>query len=125
MTRVLLDTHVLLWALAEPEKLSGPAVDLLEDGDVDLLVSVATIWEIAVKRGSGKLEAVDDLPVHVEAFGVTLMPVNAQVAWSVQRLPPYHGDPFDRLVIAQAKQDALPVVTRDRAFTLYDIDVVW
>lgn len=88
-------------------------------------VSTASLWEIAIKVAIGKLEAPDDLPQHVEGLGFELLPVTAEHAWRVRDLPRHHGDPFDRLLIAQAQLERLPILTADSAFEAYDVAVVW
>lgn len=85
----------------------------------------ASLWEIAIKSAVGKLEAPDDLPARVEEMGFELLPVMAEHAWRVRSLPHHHGDPFDRLLIAQAQLERLPIVTADAAFQDYDVAVVW
>lgn len=88
-------------------------------------VSTASLWEIAIKAAIGKLEAPDDLPRRVEDLGFDLLPVTAEHAWRVRDLPRHHGDPFDRLLIAQAQIERLPIVTADPAFGAYDVEVIW
>ncbi len=90
------------------------------------MVSTASLWEIAIKSALGKLEAPDDLPQRVEQLGFDLLPVSAEHAWQVRTLPaPRHAYPFDRLLIAQAQVERLPILTADPAFAAYDVTVVW
>lgn len=87
---------------------------------------MASLWEIAIKSALGKLDAPDDLPERVQQLGFELLPIESQHVWRVRSLPHHHGDPFDRLLIAQAVLERLPVVTADRAFEDYDIvEVIW
>jgi PIN domain nuclease of toxin-antitoxin system len=88
-------------------------------------ISTASLWEIAIKSSIGKLEAPKDLPRRVETMGFELLQVTAEHAWHVRSLPDHHGDPFDRLLIAQAQLEAMPVVTADPAFGYYDVAIVW
>lgn len=89
------------------------------------MVSIASLWEIAIKSGLGKLKAPDDLPERVEELGFESLAVTPEQAWHVRSLPLHHRDPFDRLLIAQAQLERLPIVTADNAFAAYDVDVIW
>jgi PIN domain nuclease of toxin-antitoxin system len=126
--RVLLDTQVWLWMLAAPERLSEPARALVVAADNELLLSAASAWEIAIKYALGKLrlpEAPGDLiPRLMTRTGITPLPVHHRHALHVATLPPRHRDPFDRLLIAQAQLEQLPILTADRSFTLYDVETL-
>ena len=89
------------------------------------MVSIAGLWEIAIKSALGKLDAPADLPERVQEFGFELLPVTPEHAWHVRSLPHHHGDPFDRLLIAQAQLEKLPIVTADAAFDAYDVTMIW
>lgn len=102
----------------------GPTA-AIEAEDSEVLVSTASLWEIAIKAALGKLDAPDDLPERVPALGFQMLPVSVDHAWHVRALPLHHGDPFDRLLIAQAQIERLPIVTADPAFAAYDVEVVW
>lgn len=91
----------------------------------DGVISTANLWEIAIKSALGKLDAPDDLPQRVQELGFELLPVAPEHAWQVRSLPHHHGDPFDRLMIAQAQLERLPIVTADAAFDDYDVTVIW
>jgi len=91
----------------------------------DVTVSVASLWEIAIKTALGKLDAPDDLPARVGEMGFEMLPVEPDHAWAVRSLPHHHSDPFDRLLIAQAQAERMPIVTADPAFAAYDVPVVW
>lgn len=89
-------------------------------------MSAASVWETAFKVGEGKLRVPHEgLPGALEREGFDLLPVEAQDGWAVLELPDHHGDPFDRMIIAQARARGLPVVTGDRAFGAYDVEVLW
>lgn len=126
--RVLLDTQVWLWMLAAPERLSEPSRALVTSTDNELLLSAASAWEIAIKYALGKLrlpEAPGDLiPRLMTRTGITPLPVHHRHALHVATLPPRHRDPFDRLLIAQAQIDQLPILTADPSFTLYDVETL-
>jgi len=86
---------------------------------------MAGLWEIAIKSALGKLDAPADLPERLQELGFELLPVAPEHAWHVRSLPHHHGDPFDRLMIAQAQLERLPIVTADAAFDDYDVAVIW
>ena len=119
--RLLLDTHVLLWSLSEPGKLSGRTREALEDAINEVFVSAVSGWEIAVKRALGKLEAPDDLEAGIMGHG--FLPLNLTFAHAEHAgaLPPHHGDPFDRLLVAQAQIEGLVLVTGDARISLYGV----
>ena len=125
MARLLVDTHVVLWHVLDDPRLGPAPTALIEAEDSEVLVSIASVWEIAIKKALGKLRAPDDLPARLPDLGFGLLAIEAEHAWGVRELPHHHGDPFDRLLIAQARVDRLPVVTADPAFASYDIEVVW
>lgn len=125
MARLLVDSHVLLWHVLDDSRLGSKPTAAIEAVDAQVLVSAASLWEIAIKVGLGKLDAPDDLPERVQQLGFELLPVTAEHAWQVRRLPPHHRDPFDRLLIAQAQVEQLPIVTADPSFDSYDVTVVW
>ena len=124
MTGALIDTHVLLWWLVDDPSLSQHARTTIHDAD-EALISTASVWEIAIKRSLGKLTAPDDLLEVVHAEGFSWLPVGADHAWEVTKLPSHHSDPFDRLLIAQARVEGVPLVTADPHFESYAVDVRW
>ena len=122
--RLLLDTHVVLWLLDDPQLVSPAMLHILRRRPV-LVVSVASLWEIAIKRAKGKLRAPDDLPDRLIRAGFELLPVTAAHAWAV-RAPtfgPVHKDPFDRLLYAQALIERLTFATRDAELLASGLDV--
>jgi PIN domain nuclease of toxin-antitoxin system len=125
VSRVLVDTHVLLWWLADDPSLSPLARETIADPATTLLVSTGSVWEIALKRALGKLTAPDELLDAIAAAGFTSLPVAAAHAWEVRNLPFHHRDPFDRLLIAQALVERLPVVTADPGFGAYGVAIRW
>ena len=126
--KLLLDTHVLLWAASEPDQLTAAARDGLEDGTNDVFVSVVSAWEIAIKQSLGKLElakpAEQWLPEVLRRTGFELAEVGLAAALRVRALPWHHRDPFDRLLVAQAAEDGYTVVTRDSALDAYGIPIL-
>ncbi len=123
--RLLIDSHALLWHVLDDSRLGPIPTEAIEATDAEVLVSIASLWEIAIKSALGKLNAPDDLPERVQALGFELLPITAEHAWRVRELPHHHGDPFDRVLIAQAQTDSLPIVTTDPAFADYDVTVIW
>ena len=121
MTRLLLDTHAALWALSEPEKLSRSARTALENAENEVFVSVVSGWEIAIKRALGKLEAPDDLEAAIRMQGFEPLLMTFHHAEQAGALPLHHGDPFDRMLIAQARAEGLILVTRDSSIPLYGV----
>ncbi|MFN7551043.1 MAG: type II toxin-antitoxin system VapC family toxin [Pseudomonadota bacterium] len=117
--RVLLDTHVFLWAVTGVPSLKPPARRLIEGADA-VFVSSASVWEIAIKAGLGRIDAGPDLLVPaIEASGFIELTVTASHAARVAHLPRHHGDPFDRLLIAQAVSEPMHLLTADRALLKY------
>jgi len=119
--RILLDTHVLLWALSTPERLSDEAIQAIHESD-DVLFSAASIWELAIKARLGHRDfLVQPLEILAEAvdIGFIELPVNSAVAATVGTLPLLHRDPFDRLLIAQAIAEPAVLFTADRQLAAY------
>ena len=116
---LLLDTHVLLWWLDDPTLLSEQASTAIKEPDNRIIVSVVSVWEIAIKKALGKLEAPDNLKEMIADAEFELMPIDYEHAWQVKDLPPHHRDPFDRLLVSQATTENLTLVTRDSYLEVY------
>lgn len=97
----------------------------MEDGSVPLYFSAASIWEIAIKRAKGKLKVPDGLMETMTERGFVELPVRSDHGLIAGALPPHHGDPFDRMLVAQAQSEGLTLVTRDPRITAYDVPVLW
>jgi PIN domain nuclease of toxin-antitoxin system len=127
--RLLIDTHTLIWAMDDPSKLSGPATAALQAPLNDLLLSAATVWEMAIKIGQGKLKLSLSYRIWmgkaIADLELAILPVTVEYAEQQSKLPTYHKDPFDRLIIAQAMIENVPVVCDDSAFDAYGISRVW
>jgi len=121
--KLLVDTHVVLWALNDDPRLSGPHRQLL-NSDATLVVSAVTIWEISIKRASGKLKAPAAISEVIANAGCLPLAITWAHADLAGRLPMHHADPFDRLLIAQAKLEDMPIITADAAFKRYDVELV-
>ncbi len=116
--RILLDTHLLLWALAEPEKLSATTRNRLDSAEV--FVSAASVWEVSSKVALGKLEAdPSELLAAIEPAGFELLPITGLHAAAVAALPLLHRDPFDRILVAQARTEPLILLTNDAVLEQY------
>lgn len=121
---LLLDAHALLWSLTDHPTLRDETRAAIASPANDVLVSAATVWELAIKRQLGKLEAPDDLVGAIEATQFVGLPITIADAESAAALPRHHADPFDRMLVAQAQRIGATLVTRDLAFTAYGIDVL-
>lgn len=122
--RLLLDTHALLWWLADDGMLSPTAREAIADGANLIAVSAASAWEISIKRASGKLVTPDDLEAQIAANGFVALPITVGDGLKAGSLPRHHDDPFDRMLVAQAQAEGLTVVTRDARLARYDVDVL-
>jgi PIN domain nuclease of toxin-antitoxin system len=109
----------------EAHRIGEKARAAIEAGGDGIAISAVTIWEVAIKRGLGKLEAPDDLLQQLERAAVDLLPITAQHADLVASLPPHHRDPFDRLLVAQATAERFMLATADEELSAYGIEVVW
>jgi PIN domain nuclease of toxin-antitoxin system len=125
LARLLVDSHVLLWHVLDDPRLGPGPTAAIEADDAEVLVSMASLWEIAIKAALGKLDAPEDLPERVEELGFELLAIAPNHAWRVRSLPHHHGDPFDRMLVAQAQLERLPIVTADAAFDDYEVAVIW
>ena len=127
--KLLLDTHTLIWAVDAPSKLGPQAVTALQDPANDLLLSAATIWEIAIKVGLGKLSL--SMPYRqwmnqaITDLGMTVLPITVEYADVQVNLPKHHGDPFDRLLVAQSQVENIHLVSADPVFDQYGINRLW
>ena len=122
---VLLDTHALIWALEDSNRLSAAARSVIEDAGNVVLASAVSAWEIAIKKARGKLQAPDDLENAIEAAGFTRRSITFGDASRLAALADHHRDPFDRMLVAQALEDGVPIVSRDPHVAQYPIQVIW
>lgn len=123
--RVLLDTHIFLWLNSDPERL-GHHLDSLRDPRNELLVSAASAWEIAIKHGLGRLDLPEPpehfVPDRVRRLRATALAIGTDHALAVAALPPIHRDPFDRMLLAQARHLGVPLLTADTTVDSYPVD---
>lgn len=118
---LLLDTHVLLWWLDDPSRLSKAARKAIGDGGNQVYVSAAVVWEIAIKKAIGKLDAPDDLENVLQANRFQTLPITVQHAMGILVLPDHHRDPFDRILIAQALVEGFKLVSFDPQIAKYPV----
>jgi PIN domain nuclease of toxin-antitoxin system len=119
--RLLLDTHVLLWWLADDPTLSPAAREAIARAEAEVAVSAASAWEISIKRELGKLKAPDDLGPQLARHRFQALPITITHALLAGSLPRHHDDPFDRMLVAQAHLEGMTLVTRDLRLGLYGV----
>ncbi|MFC4352085.1 type II toxin-antitoxin system VapC family toxin [Fodinicurvata halophila] len=124
MKGFLLDTHVLLWWLAEPERISPNAYEVIADPENALHVSAASIWEASIKATLGRLDLPATLPDDMKQQGMEELAITSSHALAIQRLPLLHQDPFDRMLIAQALMEELILISADSIMARYDIEIL-
>lgn len=123
--RLLLDTHAALWWLADDARIGTQAEQQLNDETNRVLLSAAVIWEIAIKRSLGKLQAPPDLAAILIGAGVQPVPITLAHAAAVESLPWHHRDPFDRILIAQAQIEGAALISHDERLDPYGVSRVW
>jgi len=121
----LLDTQVLLWILAGDPRMPAWLGENIDRDPATFGVSDVCLWEIAIKRSTGKLRCPDDLPRVIAELGFDHVSISRDQVWAVRDLPLHHRDPFDRLLVAQARDLGVPLVTADQTMTAYDVAIVW
>lgn len=118
-----MDTHILLWWLAESPKLSKTVKTKIADAEI-VYVSAASAWEMAIKTAVGKLKAPDDLEEQLPRHNFEQLPVSVSHALAVAKLPRHHTDPFDRMLVAQASLESLTLVTADPQLAAYGVSIL-
>jgi PIN domain nuclease of toxin-antitoxin system len=128
-SRLLLDSQALLFAAAAPEKLTPSTRDLLQSEHTEIYVSVASIWELLIKARKGKLDLgsdpAEELRLYCRTLRVNMLPIMAQHAYLTMALENIHKDPFDHMLVAQAKFENLSLVTADANVRRYGVQVIW
>ncbi|MDA0655463.1 MAG: type II toxin-antitoxin system VapC family toxin [Proteobacteria bacterium] len=125
---LLLDTHILLWWMDEPNRLAASVRETVVSADTTVFVSLVSFWEIAIKHGIGRLELDDPpsecIPYAVQENAFSLVPITGHHCFAAGALPPHHRDPFDRMLIAQAQIEDLAIITVDKAFEPYEVSLL-
>lgn len=127
---LLLDTHTFLWFVNDDPDLSSEARRRIEMSDVDVLLSVASIWEMSIKFALGKFSEIPSpieqfIPQQLTANNIRVLPIGVPHALRVASLPHHHGDPFDRILVAQALTENIPLVSRDKILSSYGVTRIW
>jgi PIN domain nuclease of toxin-antitoxin system len=127
--KVLVDTHTFLWALLHDHRLTSKAKQILRSDEHELIFSLVSLWEIAIKIKTGKLNTIGSSVAYIRdemnAYGMQLLPIRYEHILQLESLPHHHSDPFDRLLIAQAITESLPILTGDKAFKDYAVKLIW
>ena len=127
--RILVDTHALLWAAADGVRLSRRAREILEDPSNDLVFSAASAYEIAVKAARGHLELPADaatwLATRLPAFGMSPLAISVEHVAAAAALPPIHANTWDRVLVAQARMEDIPILTADSIISRYEVTTIW
>jgi len=126
--KYLLDTHVLIWMVSNSKMISQKVATILKNREKKLWFSTVSLWEIAIKSSLGKLQlelSIDELVKELILNDIELFTLNIEHVKNVQTLPFHHRDPFDRMLISQAKSEQMTILTKDANFSLYEVDVIW
>lgn len=123
--KLLLDTHAALWWLSDDERLGATSAELIGDASSEVLLSAAVVLEVAIKRSLGRLDAPADLAETLTGAGAQPLPIRIVHADAVGELPWHHRDPFDRLLVAQARVEQAVMVSNDERLRPYDVPTVW
>jgi PIN domain nuclease of toxin-antitoxin system len=122
--RFLVDTHAMLWALGEPSALSSTARKTISDPANLIVVSSASLWECAIKASIGKLDLPENFFDSIPSAGYEVLPIRISHLNVYRTLPMHHRDPFDRMLIAQARAEALTLISRDPEIAKYEVDIL-
>jgi PIN domain nuclease of toxin-antitoxin system len=127
--KVLVDTHTFIWDLQANPLSSRKAIEMLRSDSSQLVFSLVSLWEIAIKIKIGKLNTIGSSVAYIRdemnGYSMELLPIRYEHILQLEALPAHHGDPFDRLLIAQAIHESLPILTNDEVFTRYPVKVIW
>ncbi|TSA59815.1 MAG: type II toxin-antitoxin system VapC family toxin [Sediminibacterium sp.] len=127
--KVLIDTHVFIWLDTQPEKLSKVAIEICQDTNNQLYLSMASIWEMQIKVQLGKLNLnvplAEMVMVQKQENDLNIIGIELEHIYQLQKLPFFHNDPFDRIIMAQSIIEEMPIVSVDENFKKYDIAVLW
>src|SRR5260370_28455839 len=125
----LVDTHTFIWALLHDHRVTAKAKQILRSDEHELVFSLVSLWEIAIKIKTGRLNAIGSSVAYIrdemDAYSMQLLPIRYQHILQLEALPVHHSDPFVRLLIAQAITESLPILTHDDKFSLYPVKIIW
>lgn len=121
--KLLLDTHIILWFLSGDSKISKEMVEIIADKSQTKFISMATLWEVAIKLSTGKLILSEPIEDYIDGENIKLLPIKLSHVHQIKSLPFYHRDPFDRMLIAQAKVENLVLVSEDAQFKNYEVNL--
>lgn len=124
MKRLLIDSHILIWALTEPNKLESTHKELLENISNEVLVSVATLWELYIKANLNKLKLPNNLHAELDKRSISILPIQKEHLNTLLNLPHHHRDPFDRLIIAQSISEDISLISYDSQFMNYQVELI-
>lgn len=125
--RLLIDTHILIWFLEGNRSLSNSHQQIITDSQNEVLISIASLWEIAIKISIGKLtlsQPLEDVIKQVNAENIEILPISPEHTLQVSTMPFHHRDPFDRIIIAQCKVENLPIISNDTNFPTYGVKLL-
>jgi PIN domain nuclease of toxin-antitoxin system len=122
--RLLVDSNAFIWAYVQPIELASAAQQAISDPANERFISIAALWEIAIKSSTGKLSMPTDPSQAISDLALTILPIGLAHVQRLPSLPFHHRDPFDRMMIAQAIEEGLTIVTRDRIFAAYGVPVL-
>jgi len=127
--KVLIDTHTFIWWNTDDPLLSVLAKEIIANGNNEIFLSAASVWEIAIKTAKGRLVLPEPpakyIPSRMSLYRFQSLPVQITHAVHVFELPSYHSDPFDRMLIAQSQLESLPLITKDEDIRQYDLETIW
>ncbi len=123
--RLILDAHIVIWSIAKDRRLGAGILGLISEQAEPIAFSVAQLWEAEIKSAARRMPGVPDFAAGVAMLNLEILPILAADAIRAARLPRHHGDPFDRMLIAQALARDLTIVTHDRSFEAYAVPIVW
>ena len=127
--RVLVDTHTFIWDLLSDHRSSRLAKQILKSDEHELVFSLVSLWEIAIKIKTGKLSTLGSSVAYIrdemKAYGIELLPIRYEHILALETLPAHHSDPFDRLLIAQSLTESIPILSHDEKLSLYPVKVLW
>jgi PIN domain nuclease of toxin-antitoxin system len=124
MKTILIDSHVLIWWLKEPEKLSSLHYTLIENPANNIMISIASLWELHIKASLQKLSLPENFFTEIDKNQFSILEISQNHLSRILELPQYHRDPFDRLIISQAMAEKIPIITQDKSFSDYPVELL-